>query len=177
MHGFKIAIATEDKVPEDLICIGTDLQGVVQDDEDISKEEKVIESVDIFFDTVDNDVREKSSSMLAKIVIKGKISKAAGLTKKLRKISEWAHDCSSETMYRDICIAVKETATSFQVVYVFKKVFVVDYKEIYECDGIGGSNSKAQDGFELRLTQLENNLHKIDVLSDWPAEWEWARKG
>ena len=170
MHGFKIAIATEDKVPEDLICIGTDLQGVVQDDEDISKEEKVIESVDIFFDTVDNDVREKSSSMLAKIVIKGKISKAAGLTKKLRKISEWAHDCSSETMYRDICIAVKETATSFQVVYVFKKVFVVDYKEIYAL-------AEGQNKFELRLTQRENNLDKIEILSSWPSDQRFGSKG
>jgi|GEM_PF-5940031 hypothetical protein len=170
MEGFKIAIATEDKELEDLICIGTDLSNFDQGAEESKAEAKIIESVDILFDTIDNDVRQKSSSMLTKIVIKGKILKAPALTKKLRKLSEWARDSSSETAYRDICIAVKEGATSFQVVYTLKKVFVVDYQEVYAL--VENASS-----FELHLTQREDSLNEINVLSDWPSDWNWARKG
>lgn len=174
MDGFKIAIATKDKELEDLICIGSDLKSFTEVSENSKNEAKTIKSVDILFDTIDNDVKKKSSSMLAKIVIKGEISKNPELTKKLRKLSEWARDRSSDTAYRDVCIAVKEGDNTFQVVYTIKNVFVVDYNEVYGCDG---SDESERDRFELHLTQAENNLDNIDILSDWPTDWEWARKG
>ena len=116
MHGFKIAIATKDKAPEDLITMGTDIianetQGEMED-----AEASIIDYVDIFFDTTDNDVKQKSGSMLAKVEIRGNIPQAPELMKKFRKLSEWAHDRSAETTYRDICIAVKSAENSFQVV-------------------------------------------------------------
>lgn len=170
MKGFKIAIATKDKDLEDLIVIGTDITGDDHGSESDKSEASMIESVDVFFDTVDNDVKTKQDSMLAKVTIKGKITDTPALTKKLRKLSEWAYDYNSETIYRDICIAVKASGTDFQVVYTLKSVFVVDYKELY---GVG----KDMDRFELRLTQRENHMDEIEILSDWPADWEWARKG
>ena len=151
-----------------MISIGKDI--VDGGDDGNAAEATVIQAVDIFFDTTDNDVKQKSGSMLAKVEIKGDIPQDPALMKKFRKLSEWAHDRSAETAYRDLCIAVKSAENSFQVVYTLKEIFVVDYKEIY---GLG----EGKDHFELRLTQRENNMDKIDVLSDWPAEWEWARKG
>lgn len=169
MHGFKIAIATKDKTPEDLISIGTDI--VADDAGENDDEASIIDYVDIFFDTTDNNVKQKSGSMLAKVEIRGKIPQNPLLMKKFRKLSEWAHDQSAESQYRDICIAVKSAKDSFQVVYALKNIFVVDYREIYKSSSEPGS-----DRFELRMTQRENNMDKIDIVSDWPSDWEWARK-
>ena len=166
MHGFKIAIATKDQTPEDLISIGTDIN------EQDNDESSVIESAEIFLDTIDDNVKQKSGSMLAKVTIKGKIPQAPELMKKFRKLSEWARD-RKEAAYRDICIAVKSAEDSFQVVYTLKEVFVVDYKEFYFSTS---GSTEAHDRFELKLTQRENNMNKIDVLSDWPSDWEWVRK-
>ena len=171
MHGFKIAIATRDGDQSNLITIGTDI-GDNQDDGS-EEEATMIESVEIFFDTTDNNVRQKTGSMLAKIEFKGKIPKAPGLTTKLQQLSEWAHDRSSETSYRDICIAVKAVSDKFQIVYTIKNVFVVDYKEVYVCDGSGGDE---KDHFELRLTQKENHLDKIDISRHWPTDGNFGRK-
>ena len=171
MHGFKIAIATKDKAPEDLISIGTDIINN-GNESDSDEEASIIDYVDIFFNTTDDKVKQKSGSMLAKVEIRGKIRQAPELMKKFRKLSEWAHDRSSDTQYRDICIGVKSANDKFQVVYTLKNVFVVDYREIYTDKSEDGS-----DRFELRMTQRENNMDKIDIVSDWPADWEWARKG
>ena len=172
MHGFKIAIATKDKAPEDLISLGTDIIANETGDEKDNNEQSVIDYVDIFFDTTDNNVKQKSGSMLAKIEIRGKIPQEPELMKKFRKLSEWSRDRSAETQYRNICIAVKSAKNKFQVVYTFKNVFVVDYREIYKA-----SSDEGSDRFELRLTQREDNMDKIDIVSDWPTDWDWARKG
>jgi len=175
MHGFKIAIATKDGEAGDLISIGTGFDGEDSSAENGANESTVIKTVDISFDTVDNNVKRKSGSMLAKIEIKGEILGGAGLRTKYEKLSEWAHDRSADTTYRDICIAVKADGDTYQVVYVIKNVFVVDYKEIYVCDG--NVHDEEKDRFELRLTQMENNLDKIDILSSWPSDQRFGSKG
>ena len=53
---------------------------------------------------------------------------------------------------------------------MIKNVFVVDYKESYAL-------TDEQDKFELRLTQRENNLDKIEILSNWPSDQKFGRKG
>ncbi|MCR5833905.1 MAG: hypothetical protein K6G55_04565 [Selenomonadaceae bacterium] len=173
MKGFKIAIATKDKEPEDLILIGKDVDIQYNHDDSANDEQKIIESVDIFFDTIDDNVRNKSSGMLAKIEIKGVIPRdEPELMRKFLKLSEWARDNSSDTQYRNICIAVKGSDNSFLRVYSIKNVFIVDYREVYVLDGTNG-----KDRFELYLTQKEDNMDKIEVLKDWPSEWDWARRG
>jgi hypothetical protein len=174
MHGFKIAIATKDGEAGDLISIGTGIGGEDSSAENGANESTVIKTVDISFDTVDNNVKRKSGSMLAKIEIKGEILGGAGLRTKYEKLSEWAHDRSADTAYRDICIAVKADADTFQVVYVIKNVFVVDYKEVYVCDG---NENEEKDRFDLSLTQMENNLDKIEILSSWPSDQRFGSKG
>ena len=175
MKGFKIAIATKDKAPEDLILIGKDIEDKYDADDLNSDEEATIEKIDIFFDTIDDNVKKKSGGMLAKIEIKGKIPKNPEFMKKFRKLSEWTRDNSSETQYRDICIGVKSDKDRFQVVYSIKNVFVVDYREVYVIDD--KNTDENYDRFELYLTQEQNNMDKIDIVSDWPTDWEWARKG
>lgn len=175
MQGFKIAIATRDKAPEDLILIGKDVKADYDAENLESDEASIIENVDIFFDTIDDNAKKKSGGMLAKIEIKGKIPKNPELMKKFRKLSEWARDNSSDTQYRNICIGLKSAEDSFQGVYSVKNVFVVDYREVYVLDG--NTSEDNYDRFELYLTQEQNNMDKIEILSDWPSEWMWARKG
>ena len=175
MMGFMVAIATKNKTKDELILIGTDINAE-NNETDGNSEATIINNVDIFFDTIDNNVKQKSGGMLARVTIKGEIlpEAKADIVKKLRKISEWARDRSVETTYRDLCVGVKAAHDRFQVVYVVKNVFVVDYREVYVGDGDHGSSG--QDRFELYLTQRENNLDNISVLTDWPKDWEWARK-
>ena len=177
MNGFKIAIATKDRAPEDLILIGKDIDVQYDPENIIEVEDSVIENVDIFFDTTDDNVEQKSGGMLAKIEIKGKIPNKPELMKKFRKLSEWARDNESDTQYRDICIGIKAAKDSFQCVYSIKSVFVVDYREVYVLDGTKYKDKSLYDKFELYLTQEQNNMDKIDILSDWPTDWGWARKG
>lgn len=159
---FMLAIATEDKAPEDLILIGRDPNDANED----HAEDDTIEQVEIFFDTIDDNALQRSDNMLAKVQIVGKISENSDFMSKLRKLSDWARDRSSETTYRNICIGIKASSNKFQMVYSMKKMFVVDYKENY------GSDNK----FTLNLTQRANNLNKIETSSDWTPDWEWVRQ-
>lgn len=169
MNGFKIAIATKDKEREDLILMGRDADPKYNPDvPDMSAQTSIIESVDIFFNTIDNNAKNKSSGMQAKIEIKGKIPALPELMRTFLKLSEWARDDTYDTQNRNICIGIKAKDDKFQVVYSIKNVFVVNYREIYSKDG---------DRYELYLTQEEGNMDKIEILKDWPREWDWARKG
>ena len=170
MNGFKIAIATKDKEREDLILMGTDADPKYDPDvHDKSTQTSIIDSVDIFFNTIDNNAKNKSSGMQAKIEIKGKIPGSPELMRTFQKLSEWARDDTYDTQNRNICIGIKANNDRFQVVYSIKNVFVFNYREIY---------SKANDDrFELYLTQEEGNMDKIEIFKDWPSEWDWARKG
>ncbi len=163
---FMLAIATEDRAPEDLILIGKDPNDANQD----NAEDDTIEDVEIFFDTIDENALQRSDNMLAKVQIVGKIAEDNDFEfmRKLRKLSDWARDHSAETTYRNVCIGIKGSSNKFQMVYTMKKMFVVDYKENY---GNGKKNV-----FTLNLTQRANNLNKIETGSDWPQEWDWVRQ-
>lgn len=174
MNGFKIVIATKEREPEDLILIGQDIDAQYDPESQETDEPTIIEHVEIFLDTIDDNVKKKSGGMLAKIVIKGTIPQNPALMKKFRKLSEWARD-NDGTQYRDICIGIRSDKATFQSVYSVKNVFVVDYREVYVLDGKKDEGNATR--FELYLTQEQNNLQEIDILSDWPADWEWARKG
>ena len=170
MQEFVIAIATKDKSPDDLILFGHKDSG--RSDDDSAEESTIIERVDIFFDTIDDNVRQKSGSMLAKIAIKGKI--LGGLTAKFRKLSEWAYDRKAETQYRNICIGMRDANNQFHCVYSFKRVFVVDYREVYVLDE--KNTEEDYDRFELYLTQEQGKMDLINILSDWPEDWNWVYK-
>lgn len=115
----------------------------------------LIKSVDIFFDTIDDDVRQKASGMLAKITIGGKID--IGIQSELMKIFEWSKALESDKWYRDLEIVIYEGGTTVRN-YIIPSVFVVDYKEMYRVSG-----TNANDEFELKLTQKQNNFDKIET--------------
>ncbi|MDO5296539.1 MAG: hypothetical protein Q4F00_07910 [bacterium] len=173
MKGFKIAVATSDKA--DVILFGKDIKPEFDTGVVVDEEKSLIESVEVFLDTIDDNVMQKSGGMLAKIVIKGKIPENRELASKFKKFSEWARDNSSESQNRDICIGIKADDNNFQCVYYIKKVFVVDYREVYVLDG--AKKDGAYDRFELYLTQVQDNMDKFEIFGDWPSEFDGVRKG
>ena len=122
---------------------------------EVVNSQNLISGVDIFFDTIDNDVRQKATGMLAKITIYGKIDES--IQEELIKIFNWSKELNGNAWYRDLEIKIYEGGETKRN-YIFPNMFVLDYKEIYRVSG-----SNANDTFELYLTQKENNFDKIDT--------------
>ena len=117
-------------------------------------EKDVITDVNVILDTIDDNVRQKSNIMQAKVTIKGKIAKE--IMPELIKIFNWSKDADKEKWYRSLEIKIFESEGSVIRKYNFEQMFVVDYFEFYNVEG----NNK-DDRFELKLTQLENNFKTI----------------
>ena len=106
-------------------------------------------------DTINNQARQKSSAMLAKIEIVGRLREP--IKTEIIKLFNWAKEKNSEKWYRNIEIKIKESEDNVIRVYNFENVFILDYKEVYKPDDEEGS----LDYFTVNITQKENNLTKI----------------
>lgn len=130
--------------------------GKTSEDNSRNQESNVISGVDIVMDTIDDDVLQKSNAVLAKITVYGNIKEE--ITEELRKIFEWSCEYDSDKWYRTVEIEIKKDNKSVIRTYIFKEVFLVDYKEQYKTDGTNQIGK-----FVLSMTQRENNLDKIDT--------------
>ncbi|AXL20740.1 hypothetical protein [Megasphaera stantonii] len=119
-------------------------------------EKQIITEVNISFDTTDDDVRQKSNSMLAKLKICGEIKPE--ITDKLIAVFNWTRDPNQDQWYRTVEIEIKSSENNVVRSYKFEKMFVVDYIEHYEKE-----DKKCT--FELELTQKENYLDNINTAS------------
>lgn len=132
-----------------------------------SKEEQaVITDAEVMLDTIDDNTRNKSKAMLARVNVKGQIvgKKIRDLREKLIDIFNWAKDLSVDTTYRKVTLIVKEDESTDLRKYEIENMFVRDYKETYHnSDEKGGQGDKGG-MFELDLTQQENDLDKVYVL-------------
>ena len=129
---------------------------------DKNKENSIITKVAVKFDTIDDDTNTKSSQMLARIKIEGKIptDNQVNIFEKLSKLSDWSRDFVSRTTYRKVILTINESANNTLRQYEFENIFVRDYIEEYDID------KKDADGkFELNLTQRENMLDAINILN------------
>ena len=106
-------------------------------------------------DTINNQARQKSSAMLAKIEIVGRLRES--IKTEIIKLFNWAKEKNDEKWYRNIEIKIKESEDNVIRVYNFENVFILDYKEVYKPDSEEGS----LDYFTVNITQKENNLTKI----------------
>ena len=106
-------------------------------------------------DTINNQARQKSSAMLAKIEIVGRLRES--IKTEIIKLFNWAKEKNDEKWYRNIEIKIKKSEDNVIRVYNFENVFILDYKEVYKPDSEEGS----LDYFTVNITQKENNLTKI----------------
>ena len=112
-----------------------------------------ITEIDVHIDTIDNDVRQKASGMLARVTIRGNFDDA--IHDQLIELFNWSKELSGDKWYRDLEIKAFDGGT-IKRTYVFPKMFVVDYKEFCR-----NSGNDTKDTFELCLTQKENNFKGI----------------
>jgi hypothetical protein len=143
---FSVKITSEDG---EIIEIGKD---------DVENEKNLIQDIEIHMDTVNNDVRQKSNAMLAKIKIHGSMKPI--IKDELLKLFNWSKALTQDKWYRTIEIKIKTDLNTVSRNYILQKVFVVDYIEFYKNDDVE-ENSSA-DYFELYLTQQENNFKTIE---------------
>ena len=115
--------------------------------------------VNIYLDTIDNDAKQKSSAMLAKIEVFGKIYEESNLKTMYKSLFDWAKSLEKNQWYRTVDIEIKDDGgeETFRK-YHFEKVFVVDYKEFY-----GKNNDMKENHFKLFMTQKENTFKTIET--------------
>ena len=122
------------------------------------KEKNLITNVEVHMDTVNNDARNKSNAMLAKIKIIGKIN--SEISNEVLSLFNWSKELDQKKWYRTIEIKAKSSLDTNFRTYIFEKVFIVDYIESYKAEIEGTSEA---DQFELYLTQQENNFKTIEA--------------
>lgn len=135
---------------KDVIQIGKFAE---EDKDEIS----IISGINVMLDTVDENVRQKSNAMLAKLTIYGEIR--LEVTDKLIDLYNWARNPNQNKWYRTVEIEIKSSGEDVVRRYIFEKMFVVDYKETYDKE-----DNNCQ--FELVLTQKENNLDNIETFDN-----------
>lgn len=132
---------------------------VIEIGKDGKEEEKdLIKDIVLHMDTVNEDSRNKSNAMLAKIQIIGAIDPE--IADELLNLFNWSKDLEEKKWYRNIEIKVKTSMGSVFRTYVFPKVFIVDYLEFYTTES---DTNKMVDQFQLYLTQKENNFKNIEA--------------
>ena len=116
-----------------------------------------INEVNIIFDTIGDDSREKSTAMIARIDIKGNIER--DINNQLKEIFDWSKDFKKSSTYRKVTIEVYDDEENILRTYSFGNMFVRDYKECYN------NNEKGDKGgtFELNLSQLERSFDSAEV--------------
>lgn len=114
-----------------------------------------VKSVKVEIDTLDNNVSQKSSAMLARITIKGEITE--NNSGELTKIFEWSKDFKKATTYRKIKIESQALEDSPTRIYELDQVFVCDYSESFGVTKEGADGGTQRPEFELKLTQFQNN--------------------
>jgi len=118
-----------------------------------------ITAITVKLDTVDDNVSDKSASMLAKIDIKGRMEEE--ITPQLIKLYDWAREESQAKCYRKLVIHIKDDSFKIRRTFEFENVFVVDYFEEYHSDGENDGENKKPSQFILSLTQKKNMLSSI----------------
>lgn len=118
-----------------------------------------ITNAEVFMDTINDNVENKSSGMLAKLTLKGKIREKDSAI--FIDLFNWSKDFRGKTQYRKVEMTVGSAEDTIYRRYEFGKMFVVDYKEIYVSD----KNQNQTGEFELNLTQQDDNWDSVDSFS------------
>lgn len=120
---------------------------------------KDVSKVEVFIDTVEDNVMGRASGVLAKLTVKGKIDEKNSAP--FLELFRWSKDFNSDTQYRkvELYIYSGDNESGCYRHYEFGRMFVVDYKEIYP----DSKEKSAQYGsFELNLTQQDDNWDSVE---------------
>lgn len=138
-------VKIEDQDGEEVIYIGNP---------ENDGEDKMITNIIVELDTINNQSRQKSNAMLAKIKIVGLLD--SSIKGEIIKLFNWAKEQNEDKWYRNIEIKVKTSSDNVYRIYNFENVFILDYEENYTDE-----SESNKDYFTVKLTQKENNFKKI----------------
>lgn len=124
-------------------------------DNPIEMKEQVT-GAEVFMDTVNDDVENKSGGMLAKLTLSGKIREQDSAI--LIELFKWSKDFKGKSQYRKVEMEVGAAEDTICRRYEFGKMFVVDYKEIYTDKNDGNQIGT----FVMNLTQQGDNWDSVD---------------
>ena len=120
-----------------------------------------IKQIDITFDTIDENVYRKGDGSLLHLTIFGDIKyddvEDSTTIGEHIKLFNWAKSEKTEELYRTVKIEVMNNDNKLRI-YEFEKMFVEDYRESFYSSSM--RNTDKISGFELKLTQMENNFDK-----------------
>lgn len=139
-------VKIEDQDGEEVIYIGNP---------ENEGEGKKITSLVVELDTINDQSRQKSNAMLAKLEIVGLLD--SSIKGEIIKLFNWAKEQNEDKWYRNIEIKVKTSSDNVYRTYKFDNVFILDYKETYTDESESNKNY-----FTVNLTQKENNFKKLD---------------
>lgn len=124
-------------------------------------DKNTIKDIEINFDTIEDNVYRKGDGSLLHLKIEGDIKyddvESLTTVDALIKLFDWTRSEKSEELYRTVEIEVWNNDIRLRA-YNFEKMFVEDYTEKYHSSSQRGAELRS--GFELKLTQMENNFDK-----------------
>ena len=123
-----------------------------------NENDALISGVKVAFDTLDDNVNQKSNAMLARIEVRGAIT--ANNVEALSKIVNWMKDFTPAA-YRKVKIIVYEDISTILRTYEIDEVFPRDYDEMY--GSLEDDTHKGDPRFVLKMTQKQNKLQSIRI--------------
>ena len=130
---------------------------------------KNVTHFDVLFDTVQDNVRQKSKGIIPKLVIKGKFSSGNADevgNKEGKALFEWSKDFTKDGQNRKVEVDVYLSEDSIYRSYTYEEMFIVDYNEHYTSQkATTDGNQASEDTFELKLSQVENKISTIDTVA------------
>lgn len=127
----------------------------------IGYDDDSVQSINVSLDTLDDNVTQKSTAMVARISIRGAIT--PGNSKALTEIFKWAKDFKRATTYREIKIESRGLEDDTPRTYEMDKVFICDYSEFFGISKEGDKVGDARPSFEMKLTQFQNDWEGVKI--------------
>ena len=121
--------------------------------------EKYVKGVDYIYDTVGEDLLDKSSDIVVKLNIQGELNN--DVKSQTKEIAKWALMTKGADVYRDVTIIIEDNDNIIRE-YNLNEAFVVDYfeKTTYK----KGENSKSDKMvWELIVAQKGDRLEGVKV--------------
>lgn len=130
--------------------------GALPTDPESGELQKTLDKCVVKFDTIDDDVVEKSTGMITRIELEGVINDKNRA--QVEKLARWAMDTNADTEYRQVNVEMVLEGSNDKHGYEIKKVFVVDYEENHKVDGKDGASK-----YMVKLTQRAGNMENINI--------------
>lgn len=124
-------------------------------------EDDSVQGISVCIDTLDNNVSQKSSAMLARVTINGAVTDSN--RDSLKSIFDWSKEIAKANAYRKITIECKGPELNTPRTYELDQVFVCDYSETAGVVKEGEHAGTQRLTYEIRLTQFQSKWSGVKI--------------